>query len=394
MMNAAMVEEVAKAVITTVRTAIAPLQRQLDELLAWRKAVGELRNGVDGQKGEPGIAGKDGAAGINGKDGADGANGKDGAPGKDAPPVDLDAVVAKVLPLIPLPKDGRDGRDGADGTNGKDGLNGRDGERGEKGADGINGKDGASGIGIKRFDYEPTLNTLDIFMDNDELFTINLPKPARGEKGEPGRDGKDGAPGINGKDGADGLNGKDGAAGINGKDGANGIDGKDGSQGIRGENGEPPSAEELAAAVTKACEATLPGLIAKHVDLLIDGIVTRASLLVPPGRDGMHGRPGTPGEPGRDGASIESLSVGKRSARSHELTIRMTDGSVSTHEIKFDGMVIDADVHRPGESYEKGDAVTHGGSYWIAKADTNGTPGKSDDWRLAVKRGRDGKDAE
>lgn len=388
MMNAAMVEEVAKAVITTVRTAIAPLQRQLDELLAWRKSVGELRNGVDGQKGEPGIAGKDGAAGINGKDGADGvngkdgapgkdgANGKDGAPGKDAPPVDLDAVVAKVLPLIPLPKDGRDGRDGADGTNGKDGLNGRDGERGEKGADGINGKDGASGIGIKRFDYEPTLNTLDIFMDNDELFTINLPKPARGEKGEPGRDGKDGAPGINGKDGA------------------NGIDGKDGSQGLRGEKGDPPSQEEVTAAVTKACELLVPGLIAKHFDSMIDHMVTRASLLVPPGRDGMPGRPGTPGDPGRDGISVKDISIYQIDRRRHEVEFVMSEGPSIKAAIGMPGMVIDADVHRPGESYEKGDAVTHGGSYWIAKADTNGTPGKSDDWRLAVKRGRDGKDAE
>jgi hypothetical protein len=39
-----------------------------------------------------------------------------------------------------------------------------------------------------------------------------------------------------------------------------------------------------------------------------------------------------------------------------------------------------------------GDAVSHGGSLFIAQGDTNAKPGKSDDWRLAVKRGADGRD--
>jgi hypothetical protein len=420
---AAMVDEVGRAVSASVSRSLAPITRQVEELLAWRASVGELRNGVDGAtgtKGDPGIAGKDGAPGLAGKDGADGINGKDGAagadgkdgaagingkdgapgrdgvdgkdgrPGVDAPPVDLDAVVAKVLPLIHVPKDGRDGRDGADGVKGADGVNGRDGADGAKGQDGIagrdgadgvkgaNGSDGANGLGIKEFAYDEKANTLDIVMDNGDTSTLRLPTPARGEKGEKGADGKDG---------------RDGAAGINGKDGANGIDGKDGAPGLRGEKGDPPSAEEVAAAITKACDALLPALVSKHMESLMPEIITRASLLVPPGRDGLPGRPGTPGEDGKPGVGIEEASIEHTNKRTRTLILRTSDGGRIELPIKLDGMVIDAEVHRAGFAYEKGDAVTHSSSYWVARCDTTATPGKSDDWRMAVKRGRDGRDA-
>lgn len=50
-------------------------------------------------------------------------------------------------------------------------------------------------------------------------------------------------------------------------------------------------------------------------------------------------------------------------------------------------------VHDAGEAYESGDAVTHGGSLWIAKERTSAKPGADSTWQLAVKRGKDGKDA-
>jgi len=43
-------------------------------------------------------------------------------------------------------------------------------------------------------------------------------------------------------------------------------------------------------------------------------------------------------------------------------------------------------------SYVVGDTVSHGGSLFIAQTETSAKPGKSDDWRLAVKRGNDGRD--
>jgi hypothetical protein len=44
-------------------------------------------------------------------------------------------------------------------------------------------------------------------------------------------------------------------------------------------------------------------------------------------------------------------------------------------------------------AYEPGNAVSKGGSLWIAQRQTTDAPGASDAWRLAVKRGRDGRDA-
>ena len=64
----------------------------------------------------------------------------------------------------------------------------------------------------------------------------------------------------------------------------------------------------------------------------------------------------------------------------------------AVHEIKT-AIVLDAGVWKEGASYVPGDAVTLGGSLFIAQCSTTAKPGKSDDWRLAVKRGSDGRDA-
>jgi hypothetical protein len=52
---------------------------------------------------------------------------------------------------------------------------------------------------------------------------------------------------------------------------------------------------------------------------------------------------------------------------------------------------IDRGVYREGTAYERGDSVTWGGSSFIAQRATTGKPEVSEDWRLSVKRGRDGK---
>jgi integrin beta 3 len=354
-----MVDEVARAVSSSVSRAIAPLQRQLEELVAWRAAVGEIRSGVDGAKGDAGVSGKDGAPGergVDGRDGRDGADGKDGAPGAD----------------------GRDGIDGKQGEKGDQGLTGKDGSAG------IRGEQGPAGNGIVRIEHDIAKRSLDLVMDNGEIYTLSLPVPPRGEKGDTGGDGKDGR---------DGIDGKDGSAGVNGRDGSDGIDGKDGSPGIRGDKGDVASQEDIAAAVTKACEALLPAMVAKQYETSMPEIIARASVLVPPGRDGLPGRPGTVGENGRDGASVQQFEITEVGDRKRQFIVVLSDGTTLRKEIEFSGMVLDRDVHRPNEAYEKGDAVTHGGSYWIARKTTKATPGKSDDWRLAVKRGRDGKDA-
>jgi hypothetical protein len=51
-------------------------------------------------------------------------------------------------------------------------------------------------------------------------------------------------------------------------------------------------------------------------------------------------------------------------------------------------------VYQRAAEYQRGDAVTADGSLFIALTDNpQGDPGGSNDWQLAVKRGRDGKDA-
>lgn len=56
-------------------------------------------------------------------------------------------------------------------------------------------------------------------------------------------------------------------------------------------------------------------------------------------------------------------------------------------------VVLDRGVWKEG-TYQHGDAVSWGGSLWIAQRDTDAKPDVADSgWRLAVKKGRDGKDA-
>jgi len=71
-----------------------------------------------------------------------------------------------------------------------------------------------------------------------------------------------------------------------------------------------------------------------------------------------------------------------------------TRGAVA-HSFEFAfPVVLDRGVYSTGKQYQHGDAVTWAGSLWIAQRSTDSKPDSPDSgWRLAVKRGRDGKDA-
>jgi hypothetical protein len=123
----------------------------------------------------------------------------------------------------------------------------------------------------------------------------------------------------------------------------------------------------------------------------------------PAGLDGRDGLPGPKGEPGRPAADLGFLQnyVTEQVGRAFKAasvttvdggrTLRWAIGD-TVHEIKT-AIVLDAGVWREGTTYVPGDGVTLGGSFFIAQAETAAKPGKSDDWRLAVKRGSDGRDA-
>jgi Collagen triple helix repeat (20 copies) len=121
-----------------------------------------------------------------------------------------------------------------------------------------------------------------------------------------------------------------------------------------------------------------------------------------PGIDGKNGERGQKGEPGRNASDLTYLEdrVVEQVGRALKTatfttpdggrTLRWAVGE-AVHEIKT-AIVLDAGVWREGKDYAGGDGVTLGGSFFIAQTDTTAKPGASDDWRLAVKRGSDGRD--
>ena len=61
--------------------------------------------------------------------------------------------------------------------------------------------------------------------------------------------------------------------------------------------------------------------------------------------------------------------------------------SVQAAEFRYRG------VWQPGETYKKNNFITFDSSVWVCLRETEGKPGQCLDWQLAVKKGRDGKDA-
>jgi hypothetical protein len=95
---------------------------------------------------------------------------------------------------------------------------------------------------------------------------------------------------------------------------------------------------------------------------------------------------------GRDALPLESFEL-ELGEDGRTVTIKMQAGDVILEKSVKIASVIDRGVFSSEKSYEQGDGTTYGGCYWIAQKDAPaGVPGGSDDWRLAVKKGRDGKD--
>jgi Collagen triple helix repeat (20 copies) len=124
----------------------------------------------------------------------------------------------------------------------------------------------------------------------------------------------------------------------------------------------------------------------------------------PAGRDGLDGKDGERGQKGEAGRNATDLLLLREHIDEQVLqvlkAVKVTtaDGGRTlllsiagvVHEIKTT-VVLDAGVWTE-RAYVSGDGVTLGGSFFIAQKATSEKPGKSDDWRLAVKRGADGRD--
>jgi integrin beta 3 len=316
-----------------VKDALTPLADRIHAL--------EKRQPERGEKGEPGTKGIDGEKGTIGDRGEPGLDGKDGRDGIDG-------------------KDGAPGRDGGPGTRGDDGTPGKD---GAPGRDGVDGKDGlAAAAGVDGKDGIP---------------------------GERGADGKDGAPGLDGKDGAagrDGIDGKDGAAGERGADGKDGVDGKegqpgrdavdgkDGKEGAPGVDGKSVVLEDVLSALDDKDEARFAKW-ALGVERRVYDAAEKAIAAMPVPKDGV------------DGLRVEDLQLVGR-------TLQLKSGDQVLKSIVLP-MPVYRGVFDDGETYDVHDMVTFGGSVWVAVSGEGirGKPGTVDAWKLAVKKGRDGRDA-
>lgn len=257
----------------------------------------------------------------------------------------VEALEARSVEAGPAGADGQDGRDGADGKDGQDGRDGKD----------------VDPVTLRGIVSE--IVQAEVSKQVPEAIAA-LPAPERGEKGEDGEPGADGDAGADGQDGRDGVDGKDGVDGQDGKDGRDGLDGKDG------------------AGIADLVIDRDGNLIASFTD----GRMKHLGQVV--GKDGRDGGDGKDGIPfGVDDLDMTLMEDGR--------TLRMSFTKGDTEyafQIPFP-VVIDRGVFADGKSYEEGDGVTWGGSFWIAQRATGSKPDSADSgWRLAVKRGRDGKD--
>jgi Collagen triple helix repeat (20 copies) len=121
----------------------------------------------------------------------------------------------------------------------------------------------------------------------------------------------------------------------------------------------------------------------------------------PAGADGKPGERGQKGEPGRNASDLTLIEemIEQRVERKFKAaavttadggrTLRWALGDI-VHEIKT-AIVLDAGIWKEGRDYAAGDGVTLGGSFFIAQTATSAKP-PGNDWRLAVRAGRDGRD--
>lgn len=107
-----------------------------------------------------------------------------------------------------------------------------------------------------------------------------------------------------------------------------------------------------------------------------------------PGRDGVNGKDGA------DGLGFDDIDVQHDGERTFAIKFLRGERTKNAGDFTIP-CVIYRGVWEEGRSYAKGDAVTWGGSQWVAKEVTTAKPGDSAPasraWQLAVKAGRDGK---
>lgn len=237
---------------------------------------------------------------------------------------------------------GERGEKGETGERGPDGPRGEKGDRGERGEKGEKGDPGEIPPGLLERALEDIEKRLEARIEFAVAKAVAaLPPPPRGEKGERGEPGPEGKPGRDGRDGRDGDKGEKGDPGLDGKDGRDGMRGEQGPEGKQGPKGDR-------------------------------------------GEDGRHGLNADP---------FSDFDVELDADDPQIVTFTFRSETESTSRSLRLPIMVDTGIYRRGVAYRRGQCVTFGGQIFVAQRDTQDEPLKSQDWRLAVKRGRDGKDA-
>jgi len=157
-----------------------------------------------------------------------------------------------------------------------------------------------------------------------------------------------------------------------------------------GKDAPPVTDEQLATHVAKHLAANPPKAGADGVGLA-GAMIDRTGELVITTTKGEPIRLGAVvGKDGHDGLSFESASGEYIPERGFVLTLAAGDRST---EFVLPYMV-HRGFHRDGLGMKAGQSVTHDGALWIAKRDNASRPclENADDWILAARKGRDGKD--
>lgn len=238
------------------------------------------------------------------------------------------------------------------------------------------------------------------------------PMPEQGEPGERGEQGV-GVAGVDKRAGVLVLRLTDGSehevGQVDGADGAPGQDGTSPDPEVIAESFRPVAEQIVSEAVAAGLASLPPPEKGEKGDQGLPGtagadgrgwaksFIDRDGNLIATFSDGSSDNLGPiigkDGAPGRDGFELEDYDEwfeddGRTLVRRY---VRGEDYKEFRHQT---ALPVDRGVFKSGQTYQRGDTVTWGGSLWIAQVETGMKPDATDSgWRLAVRKGRDGKDA-
>ena len=165
-----------------------------------------------------------------------------------------------------------------------------------------------------------------------------------------------------------------------------GDKGEPGQNGINGIDGKSFTVEDVEPIIERAMEQKVDSW-ALQFERRAQDVLQKALDRIPLPKDGKDG---VDGNPGADGMGFDDLAIEYDGERCISISLQKDGREI--HKYLHLPIVIDRGVFKTEQKYQQGDGVTWAGSYWIAQAsEPEGTPGSSDGWRLAVKKGRDGR---